>query len=50
MNDLLQTDCGVDELVQEAESIETELQTMEGLLEDEEELNKDKNRDGGLFL
>lgn len=48
VNDLLETDCGVEELVQEAESIETELQTMEGMINEEKE--ESENRDRGLFL
>jgi len=49
VNDLLQTDCGVEELVQEAESIETELQTMEGLIEEEKQ-DDDTRRDTGMFM
>ena len=48
VNDLLGTNCGVDELVQEAESIETEIQSMEGMLQ--EEKDDDESRDRGMFL
>ena len=49
VNDLLQTDCGVEELVQEAESIETELQTMEGMIKEEKE-EEESSRDAGMFM
>ncbi|MHA2504603.1 MAG: proteasome assembly chaperone family protein [Candidatus Kariarchaeaceae archaeon] len=49
VNDLLQTDIGVDELVREAESIETELQAMEGMLEEETQ-DENTNRDAGMFM
>lgn len=47
INDLLGLDCGIDELIQEAESIENEIQTMEGVLEENRE-EDDRNR--GMFL
>lgn len=48
LNDLLHTDCGVDELVQEAESIENEIQSMEGALQEQGEEEEDRNR--GMFI
>ncbi|MHA2249853.1 MAG: proteasome assembly chaperone family protein [Candidatus Kariarchaeaceae archaeon] len=48
VNDLLGTDCGVEELVQEAESIENEIQSMEGIIREEKE--EDESRDRGMFL
>lgn len=47
INDLLGLDCGIDELIQEAESIENEIQSMEGVLEEDRE-EEDRNR--GMFL
>ena len=47
INDLLNLDCGIDELIQEAESIENEIQSMEGVLEENRE-EEDRNR--GMFL
>ncbi|MHA2169823.1 MAG: proteasome assembly chaperone family protein [Candidatus Kariarchaeaceae archaeon] len=47
VNELIDIDCGIDELVQEAESIETEIQSMEGVLQEESE---EQNRDRGMFL
>ena len=51
VNDLLQTDIGVEELVQEAESIETELQTMQGLIEEDNQGQEEEpRRDSGMFM
>jgi uncharacterized protein len=47
INDLLGLECGIDELIQEAESIENEIQSMEGVLEEDRE-EDDRNR--GMFL
>ena len=48
VNDLLKLDCGVEELVREAETIETELQELEGLRKESEDLSRDPDR--GLFM
>ncbi|MDH5403885.1 MAG: PAC2 family protein, partial [Candidatus Heimdallarchaeota archaeon] len=48
LNDLLGTECGVQDLVREAENIENELQSIEGVLQEEAEDQDD--RDKGMFM
>ena len=48
VNDLLGTESGIEELIAEAESIENEIQSMEGII-NEEQIDEE-NRDRGMFL
>ncbi len=47
VNDLLKIDCGVEELILEAETIETELQELEGLRNEED---TERTPDRGMFM
>lgn len=47
INDLLGLDCGIDELVREAETIESELQSLEDLMQEDD---KESSKNQGMFL